>query len=57
MRPAPAPRLKRRTLLALALAPGAVGAAPPALVAAAEAGDTATLRRLLDGGTRVDTRD
>lgn len=57
MRPAPAPRLKRRTLLALALAPGAVGAAPPALVAAAEAGDTATLRRLLDGGTPVDTRD
>jgi uncharacterized protein len=32
-------------------------AAVPALVAAAEAGDVAALRRLLDAGTAVDTRD
>ena len=52
--------MKRRRLLAAAVSlslplTGRAGGA--ALVAAAEAGDLAALRRLLDGGTPVDARD
>ena len=48
----------RRRLLAFVAAWPALAAASPAmLVASAEAGDTATLRRLLDTGTPVDARD
>lgn len=56
--------MKRRALQAAGLAWLAAGVAPlwaqastPALVAAAEAGDVAALRRLLDAGAPVDTRD
>ena len=50
--------MKRRHLVALAAAGSASAwASPAALIAAAEAGDMATLRRLLDGGTPVDARD
>lgn len=54
--------MKRRALVLslalLALAARAGGTqAGPALVAAAEAGDLAALRRLLDAGTPVDARD
>jgi ankyrin repeat protein len=50
--------MKRRPLLATAVAwPAWAVASPPALIAAAEAGDSAALRRLLDAGTPVDTRD
>jgi ankyrin repeat protein len=50
--------MKRRPLLLLVAAwPALARATPAALVAAAEAGDLATLRRLLDAGTPVDARD
>jgi len=50
--------MRRRLLLAAALAwPALALADAAALVAAAEAGDLATLRRLLDAGTPVDARD
>lgn len=50
--------MKRRRLLAAAMGLPLTGHADGAmLVAAAEAGDLATLRRLLDGGTPVDARD
>ncbi len=54
--------MKRRDGLKLmglvGLAPmSTVHATPAALIAAAEAGDLATLRRLLDAGTPVDARD
>ena len=53
--------MKRRHVLAL-LAGGTAGTLPAhaqavALVSAAEAGDLATLKRLLDAGVPVDTRD
>jgi uncharacterized protein len=50
--------MKRRTCLVLAAAaPLTARADPGALIAAAEAGDLATLTRLLDAGTPVDARD
>jgi len=50
--------MRRRLLLAAALAwPALAHADAVALVVAAEAGDLATLRRLLDTGTPVDARD
>ena len=50
--------MRRRTLLAAgATWPGWACADVPALVGAAEAGDMAALRRLLDAGVPVDTRD
>ena len=50
--------MKRRGLLAAAMSLPLTGHADgAALVAAAEAGDLATLRRLLDTGTPVDARD
>ena len=50
--------MKRRTLLAGSAAWSTwVRADAPSLVAAAQAGDTATLKRLLDGGAPVDARD
>ncbi len=49
---------RRRALLAVLAAWPVVGAAAEvSLVAAAEAGDVAALRRLLDAGAAVDTRD
>lgn len=51
-------RLQRRVLLAAAAAwPVLALADGPALVRAAEAGDLAAVRRLLDAGTPVDSRD
>jgi hypothetical protein len=50
--------MKRRPLLLVAAAwPAWVWATPGALISAAEAGDVAALRRLLDAGTPVDARD
>jgi ankyrin repeat protein len=50
--------MKRRTLLVIAVTGAARATADDAaLVAAAEAGDVATLRRLLDAGVPVDRRD
>ncbi|MDO9095218.1 MAG: ankyrin repeat domain-containing protein [Rubrivivax sp.] len=50
--------MRRRTLLAVgATWPGWASANVPALVRAAAAGDLAALRRLLDAGVPVDTRD
>ena len=49
--------MRRRTLLLASAWPAATFAQGQALVAAAEAGDLATLRRLLDAGTPVDARD
>lgn len=50
--------MRRRTLLSAGGTwSGWAVADVPALVRAAEAGDIATLRRLLDGGVTVDTRD
>ncbi len=50
--------MRRRTLLAAgATWSGWAVADVPALVRAADAGDMAALRRLLDGGVPVDTRD
>ena len=50
--------MKRRPLLVAAAAwPSMARASPQALVAAAEAGDLAALRRLLDAGTPVDASD
>ena len=50
--------MKRRPLLiATAAWPSMAPASPQALVAAAEAGDLAALRRLLEAGTPVDGRD
>jgi uncharacterized protein len=50
--------MKRRPLLAATAAwPVTARASPVDLVAAAESGDVATLKRLLDGGTPVDARD
>jgi ankyrin repeat protein len=50
--------MRRRTLLAGGAAwPAGAWADAPALVSAAEAGDAAALRRLLDAGVSVDTRD
>lgn len=50
--------LQRRQLLAAAAAwPLSAHADGPGLVRAAEAGDLATVRRLLDAGTPVDSRD
>jgi ankyrin repeat protein len=58
--PRPDP-LRRRALLATAAVPwGAAwadAAGPAPLVRAAEAGDTAAVKRLLDAGTPVDARD
>jgi hypothetical protein len=48
---------RRRLLLALLAWPALVRADASGLVAAAEAGDLAALRRLLDAGTPVDVRD
>ena len=49
---------RRRALLAVLVALPTVGiASSAALVAAAEAGDTAMLRRLLDAGAAIDLRD
>jgi ankyrin repeat protein len=58
----PTAAMKRRALLSwpsllLPLLPASLAAAPASLVAAAEAGDLATLRRLLDAGSPVDARD
>lgn len=49
--------MKRRALLAMAALAGAARATPAALLQAAERGDVATLKRLLDAGVPVDTRD
>ena len=50
--------MKRRPLLATVAAwPAWAVASPRALIAAAEAGDSVALRRLLDSGTAVDARD
>lgn len=49
--------MKRRTLLAASAWPALVVAQAQALVAAAEAGDLAAMRRLLDAGMPVDARD
>jgi uncharacterized protein len=54
--------VNRRTLMLAALAGPAMAPAQPgdtaqSLVAAAQAGDLATMRRLLDAGTPVDVRD
>lgn len=50
--------MKRRTLLAAAGAwPAVAGATAAELLRAAEAGDLAALRRLLDAGVPVDSRD
>ena len=50
--------MKRRPLLvATAAWPSMARASPQALVAAAEAGDLAALRRMLEAGTPVDGRD
>ena len=50
--------MKRRWLLtAVGLLPALASAEVPRLVAAAEAGDLAALRALLDAGVPVDTRD
>ena len=50
--------MRRRSLLACGAAwPMGAGADAPALVRQAEAGDLAALRRLLDAGVPVDTRD
>ena len=48
---------RRRLLLAFLAWPALVRADASGLVAAAEAGDLAALRRLLDAGTPVDARD
>lgn len=48
---------RRHCLLAAAAWPALAWASPQALIAAAEAGDTAALRRLLDAGTPVDGVD
>ena len=49
--------MRRRALLLAAAWPAGSHGQVPALVAAAEAGDLAVLRRLLDAGTPVDARD
>ncbi len=50
--------MKRRTLLmGVVASPLLAGTQTPALVGAAEAGDLTALRRLLDAGAAVDTRD
>ena len=49
--------MRRRTLLAASAWPPLALGQGAALVAAAEAGDVVTLRRLLDAGVPVDTRD
>ena len=50
--------MMRRSVIAWAATwPALAGASGEALVAAAEAGDLAALRRLLDAGTPVDARD
>ena len=48
---------RRRILVFAAAWPVTAWSSPAALVAAAEAGESATLRRLLDAGTPVDGRD
>lgn len=51
--------MKRRLLLSAAVGsmPGFAQAQPAALLAAAQAGDLTQVRRLLDGGAPVDSRD
>jgi uncharacterized protein len=50
--------MNRRCLLScLATAPGLAAASPATLVAAADSGDLAAVRRLLDAGAAVDERD
>ena len=50
--------MRRRWLLVgVAASPSGAGAETPGLVVAAEAGDVTSLRRLLDAGVPVDTRD
>lgn len=49
--------MRRRALLLAAVGPAWSHGQGPALVAAAEAGDLAVLRRLLDAGMPVDARD
>jgi ankyrin repeat protein len=49
--------MKRRMFLLAAAWSGLASADAPAMVLAAEAGDAAALRRLLDAGVPVDTRD
>ena len=48
---------RRHALLLAAALPASAGAAPSEVIAAADTGDVAALRRLLDAGAAVDTRD